>query len=212
MTTTQFVARLKTLANSLRDVGHPVSEPSQVLNQVRSLHPRYRYVIPSLTNRTPPHTFMSARSALLLEELRDVQYAKQEATQAVVASHGSPSSSGFGSNSDSPKNNSGGSNSSKSKDKRRRGRGSNNSGSGRQGSAGNGGSGHNQSLQPHTSVLPSWVSGYNSWTRLFQARPMPFRASAAAGHDGYRAVGLQRLHTAKRHCLGSVRGIFSFLY
>jgi len=105
MTITDLTARLKTLADSLRNVGHPVSEPSQVLNLVRGLHPQYRYFIPSLTNRTPPHTFMSARSALLLEELRDVQYTKQEATQTMVASHGGTPSSG--SNGNPPKNNSG---------------------------------------------------------------------------------------------------------
>jgi hypothetical protein len=66
---TEYTMRLKQLADSLRDVGYPVSEPSQVLNLLRGLNPRFRHVKPVINSKTPPHTFMSARSYLLLEEI-----------------------------------------------------------------------------------------------------------------------------------------------
>jgi hypothetical protein len=61
---TDYCSKLKKLADNLRDVGHPVSEPSQVLNLIRGLNKSYRHVKPVLTSK--PYTFMSARSYLLL--------------------------------------------------------------------------------------------------------------------------------------------------
>jgi hypothetical protein len=72
-----YCAKLKKLADSLRDVGHPDSEPSQVLNLLRGLNKKFRHVKPVLTSKT--HTFMSARSYLLLEELQLLQEDKAEA-------------------------------------------------------------------------------------------------------------------------------------
>jgi hypothetical protein len=67
-----YCAKLKKLADSLRDVGHPVS-----LNLLRGLNKKFRHVKPVLTSNT--HTFMSARSYLLLEELQLLQEDKTEA-------------------------------------------------------------------------------------------------------------------------------------
>lgn len=69
MSINQYCTKLKHLADQLHDIGHPVSEPSQVLNMLRSLNPRYRHVKPVIKDKCPPHTLMSARSFLLLEEL-----------------------------------------------------------------------------------------------------------------------------------------------
>jgi hypothetical protein len=46
MSITDYCARLKTLADNFHDVGHPVSEPSQVLNLLRGLNPRNHHVKP----------------------------------------------------------------------------------------------------------------------------------------------------------------------
>ena len=52
-----YYTQLKRLADQLRDIGHPVSEPSQVLNLLRGLNPRYRYVKPVITSKYPSHSF-----------------------------------------------------------------------------------------------------------------------------------------------------------
>jgi hypothetical protein len=64
----QYTGRLKQLADALRDVRQPVRETSQVLNMLRGLSSKYRHAIPAITARQPPHTLLSARSYLLLEE------------------------------------------------------------------------------------------------------------------------------------------------
>jgi hypothetical protein len=50
---TDYTMRLKQLADSLRDVGYPVSEPSQVLNLLRGLNPKFRHVKPVFQVPTP---------------------------------------------------------------------------------------------------------------------------------------------------------------
>ena len=69
MSMNDYCTKLKRIADQLRDIGHPVSEPSQVLNLPHGLNPRYRYVKPVITSKYPPHSFQSARSFLILEEL-----------------------------------------------------------------------------------------------------------------------------------------------
>ncbi|XP_066341599.1 uncharacterized protein [Miscanthus floridulus] len=88
MTISAYCTKLKRLADQLRDIGHPVSEPSQVLNLLRGLNPRYRYVKPVITSKYPPHTFQSARSFLILEELSFRHDANAEAGQALTVTHG----------------------------------------------------------------------------------------------------------------------------
>ena len=69
MSMNTYCTKLKRIADQLRDIGHPVSEPSQVLNLLRGLNPKFRYVKPVITSKSPPHTFQSTRSFLILEEL-----------------------------------------------------------------------------------------------------------------------------------------------
>jgi hypothetical protein len=83
-----YCTKLKRIADQLRDIGHAVSEPSQVLNLLRGLNPRYRYVKPVITSKYPPHTFQSARSFLILEELSFQHDANTEAGQALTVTHG----------------------------------------------------------------------------------------------------------------------------
>ena len=71
MSINNYCTKLKCLVDKLRDIGHPVSEPSQVLNLLCGLNPRYRYVKLVITSMYPLHTFQSSRSFLVLEELGD---------------------------------------------------------------------------------------------------------------------------------------------
>lgn len=72
----QYTERLKKLADVLRDVGQLVRETSQVLNMLRGLSSKYRHTTPMITARQPSHTFLSARSYLLLEEQYDKEHDK----------------------------------------------------------------------------------------------------------------------------------------
>ncbi|CAD6205206.1 unnamed protein product [Miscanthus lutarioriparius] len=83
MSMTEYYTKLKRIADQLRDIGHHVSEPSQVLNLLRGLNPRYRYVRPTITSKHPPHTFQSARSFLILEELNGNSATAKPSAQAV---------------------------------------------------------------------------------------------------------------------------------
>jgi hypothetical protein len=53
----EYCSTLKRLADKLRDIDQPVSEPSQVLNLLHGLNPKYRHIKPVITSRHPPHTF-----------------------------------------------------------------------------------------------------------------------------------------------------------
>jgi hypothetical protein len=74
----EYTGCLKRLADTLRNVGQPVREMSQV-NMLRGLSPKYRHTIPVITVKNPPHTFLSVRSYLLLEEQYDKEHAKSAA-------------------------------------------------------------------------------------------------------------------------------------
>jgi len=179
MSINDYCTKLKRLADKLRDIGHPISEPSQVLNLLCSLNPRYRYVKPVITSKYPPHTFQSARSFLVLEELGAQHDANAEAGQALAATHGDSSNTaptgakGGSSSSSSSRSNTGGGNTrSNNRSDRRRGRGrGNNSGSG-DGQRSNTSSGNN-------TQTALWAAGYNPWQAMVQAWPMPFRAPGA---------------------------------
>jgi hypothetical protein len=82
---TDYTAKLKELADALGDLGQPVPDPSQVLNMLRGLNDKYRHCIATITSHQPPHTFLTARSFLLLEELYANQHNKLAAQQAMVA-------------------------------------------------------------------------------------------------------------------------------
>jgi len=46
---------------------------------LHGLSSEYRHAIPTITARQPPHTFLSARSYLLMEERYDKEHAKTAA-------------------------------------------------------------------------------------------------------------------------------------
>ena len=186
---TDYTAKLKELSDALRDLGHTVSEPSQVLNMLRGLNGKYRHTISAITSKQPPHTFLSARSFLLLEELYEQQHGKMAAHHAMVAqgSHrpasGTPSSGGpppGGSQSGDPPPPSGGygnnngnrNNSGGNRNRRRRDRGNGQSSGATPANAAN-----TRSPRPNFPNTP-WAANFNPWQGMVQAWPMPFRAPA----------------------------------
>jgi hypothetical protein len=135
-----YCTKLKRLADNLRDVGHPVSETSQVLNLLRGLSPRYRHVKPVITGKSPPHTFMSARSYLLLEEASDDHEAKTRTGLALYAGCGgsSPGSGATSGDSGSRSGSGGGFSTNRSKKSKSRSKGGSSFNSGGAPSSGNG--------------------------------------------------------------------------
>jgi hypothetical protein len=70
-----------------------------VLNLLRGLNPKYRSLKPVIAGKSPPHTFRSARSFLLVEELTADNDAKMDAAQALYAGHSSAGNSSTGASS-----------------------------------------------------------------------------------------------------------------
>ena len=56
---------------------------------LRGLSPKYEHTVPVITAKTPPHTFLSARSYLLLEEQYDKEHAKSIAHHALLVADSS---------------------------------------------------------------------------------------------------------------------------
>jgi hypothetical protein len=167
-----YCTKLKRLADELHNVGHPVSEPSRVLNLLRGLNPKFRHLKPVIKSKSPPHNFRSAMSYLLLEEASDSQEAKTDAAQAYAARQdtssaggssaaagGSSGASAGGSAGGSGGSNgtSGGSGGNRSRTKKK-GRGYGYPGGG--GGAGGRGGGAGQPQLPNNTSAP-WAAGYN---------------------------------------------------
>nr|CAB3463731.1 unnamed protein product [Digitaria exilis] len=175
MSMTDYTAQLKRLADNLRDVGHPVSEPSQVLN----LLPRHQVQVAA----SHVHT---ARSYLLIEELTADNDDKVDAGQALYAGHRSNTSSGS--------TDSGGKKPRNKKKSKGGGNAATGGSGGVGGSSGSGGSG-GSGVQP-SAGLP-WAAGYNPWTVLVQAWPMSFRAPGAGVLGSRPGAPAQQAMTAQ---------------
>lgn len=158
-----------------------MGETSQVLNLLRGLNSKYQHTIPAITAKHPPHTFLSTRSYLLLEERYDKEHAKAAAHHALVATgssgYSAPSTGDGGSGSSSggqhnapkpPATNHG----SPSRSDNRRGRGR---GRGRGASSG----GHNSNTNAPRPPQQAWTPGLNLWTGMVQAWSMPWRIPGA---------------------------------
>jgi hypothetical protein len=187
MDITTYTARLKYLADALRDVGQPVRKTSQVLNLIRGLSSKYRHAVPTIITKDPPHTFLSARSYLLLEEQYDKEHAKSEAHHALVttgASQQADSNSG-GSKSLAPTTSDGGSHT---------GNSNNNSSGHRPHSSGYGaprsdnhrnykkqrGRGRGGQINVPRPQGGAWTPGFNPWTGMVHTWPMPFCPPASS--------------------------------
>jgi hypothetical protein len=186
MSMNDYCTKLKRIADQLRDISHPVSEPSQVLNLLRGVNPRYRYVKPVITSKFPPHTFQSVRSFLILEELSFQHDSNAEAGQALTPSHGDRSGGSSGLASSGAKDDSSSSaapcsNNNRSGHDNSGGNSHNNNHSDRHRGRGNGGGpprNNANNANSNTQSAP-WAAGYNPWQGMVQAWPVPFRAPGA---------------------------------
>lgn len=70
MSISAYYQRMKQLADSLRDVGHPVSDPQLILNLLHRLAPRLSNQTEILARKDPFPSFTSARTSLLLAGMR----------------------------------------------------------------------------------------------------------------------------------------------
>lgn len=69
-TITEYCGRLKELADTLRDVGAPVTDTALVINTLRGLNAKFNQEIAVLTSKVPPHDFLYTRSYLVQAEKR----------------------------------------------------------------------------------------------------------------------------------------------
>nr|XP_051211709.1 uncharacterized protein LOC127329213 [Lolium perenne] len=81
-----YCAKLKALADSLGDVGQPVSDETLVLTVLRGLNESYAHLRSFLPFQAPFPSFLQTRSALLLEESQKKLDTKNAAGMALWAS------------------------------------------------------------------------------------------------------------------------------
>ena len=65
----EYSRQMKGMADSLRDLGEPVTDLTLVLNLLRGLSPRYGHLKALIKKFVPFPTFHDVRNELLLEEL-----------------------------------------------------------------------------------------------------------------------------------------------
>ncbi|XP_024318094.1 uncharacterized protein LOC104582265 [Brachypodium distachyon] len=162
LTILEYSTRLKTLADTLRDVGYPVSDKELLVNLLRGLGKPFANAVANLTLPTAaPLSFLQARSYLIQEERRIKHTAKLEASSAMLAGH-SPSSSFV-----PAKEKDNGSDRGQSTRRRRGGGQQQPQGDGRNRSSGrNGGAPRNST--PTGAPAPPWSGYVHAWQ-------MPFR-------------------------------------
>ncbi|XP_066167862.1 uncharacterized protein [Oryza sativa Japonica Group] len=146
-----YCRRMKTMADSLGDLGDPLTDRALVLATLNGLNEKFDTLRSLVTMQRPFPSFADVRSQLLLEELTKASRPSGQSTVLLAgASRGKPPSTpnpahvtGYGAGA------SGGSgNSSNNKNRRRRGGGSGNSGGGT--NTGGGGGGGNTPCGPKT--------------------------------------------------------------
>jgi hypothetical protein len=84
-TITAYFGRLKQLTDLLRDVGHPISEPSMVVNALRGLNSKFSHAIVVLTAKVAMSLFLYVHNYLLQDESRQAHTTKMEAATALLA-------------------------------------------------------------------------------------------------------------------------------
>jgi hypothetical protein len=153
---------------------------------LRGLSPKYRHTVPVITAKNPPHTFLSARSYLLLEKQYDKEHVKSAAQHALHAAAGGPrlsasTAAGGSSTVGAPRSSQltagGTARNDNYSYKKRRGCGNTPPG-GNSGNASAGTSSSADNSAGNCSQSP-WVPGFNPWTDMVQAWPMPFWVPSA---------------------------------
>ena len=94
-TIAEYCGRMKTLADALRDVGHPIQDSQLVLNLLRVLNPRFTTTTDDIANSIAGFpSFNQVRDMLALKELRLANEEVVSNSTALFAGNASSSSSG----------------------------------------------------------------------------------------------------------------------
>jgi hypothetical protein len=86
LSVSDYCRRMKTLADSLVELGEPISDRLLTINLLRGLNDRFAHLRSYLKRQRPFPSFVEARSELLLEELSMGPGAASAAPSALVAS------------------------------------------------------------------------------------------------------------------------------
>nr|XP_015611142.1 uncharacterized protein LOC107278842 [Oryza sativa Japonica Group] len=145
-----YCQKVKTAADALRDVGHPVTESQLVLNLLSGLNPHFSSTADNIAGAPVLPSFASARNTLLLKELRIANDTKVQNETAMVAAASPANNSTSGTcaaSSSQPRGGSGGGGGSNNGGRRnqRRNSGRNNGGGGNGGRQNYGGGGYGNS-------------------------------------------------------------------
>jgi hypothetical protein len=82
-----YCQRMKTAADALRDVGHPVTESQLVLNLLRGVNSRFTSTADNIASAPILSSFASARNMLVLKELRNTNSVQVQSETALVAAN-----------------------------------------------------------------------------------------------------------------------------
>lgn len=165
---TDYCRRMKTLADSLTELGEPISDRLLVINVLRGLNDRFAHLRPYLKRQRPLPSFAEVRSELQLEELS--LGAPSAVTPPVAPPPSAPTALTAGPPSPAPTSGGGRC--------RRKNKGAN-------GGPVPGGGGSRGGAAPTSGASPAaggatWPSFYNPWTGTIQMWPGPRPSSATA--------------------------------
>nr|ABA95676.1 retrotransposon protein, putative, unclassified [Oryza sativa Japonica Group] len=82
-----YCQRMKTVADALHDVGHPVTESQLVLNLLRGVNSRFTSTADNIASAPVLPSFASARNTLVLKELRNANSVQVQSETALVAAN-----------------------------------------------------------------------------------------------------------------------------
>jgi hypothetical protein len=88
---TDYCQRIKTLADSLRDVDRAILETQLILNLISDLNPMFSITADHITHTTPFHTFSKVHSMLTLKQSMIANESKVASETALVSTASTPS-------------------------------------------------------------------------------------------------------------------------
>eukprot|EP00267_Zea_mays_P031676 XP_008664224.1 uncharacterized protein LOC103642825 [Zea mays] len=173
-----YCRRMKTLADSLVELGEPISDRLLTINLLRGLNDRFAHLRSYLKRQRPFPSFVEVRSELLLEELSMGPVATSAAPSVLVASTptSAPGTATALASGPPPPQASGGYG-------RRRRKGKASGGSNPSGARGTPGGARGQATFPQG----SWPNVYNPWTGSIHMWPGPVQGHRPAGSTSHQA-------------------------
>eukprot|EP00267_Zea_mays_P038066 XP_008676190.1 uncharacterized protein LOC103652365 [Zea mays] len=188
LSVSDYCRRMKTLADSLTELGETVTDRALAMNVLCGLSDRFSSLRLLLKRQRPFPSFVEIRSELLLEELTTAPTSLAAPPTVLAATTAAAPSALIAGHSTPPHAGSGGS----SKNRRRRNH------SGRSGSAGPSAGGGASASGPRPSALgtggAAWPTMYNPWTGTLQMWPGPVQGPRATGSS--RQAGPQTAFVA----------------